>query len=180
MYTMLNARRGIVVGALVALVSLGVVLPAAASAAAQPSAPAAPSTSAPVRAGADSTTETPKTTPLASGAPSAQSDCPAGDFCVWVNAGYSDGPARFAGNNANWLDFSHSTCQTGTWSDCASSGYNHGNYDAVEVYRDINYGGDSACLPLGWSLSNCAGYVWPGTGDNFNDSISSNYWFSGC
>jgi Peptidase inhibitor family I36 len=113
--------------------------------------------------------------------PAAMSDCPATDFCVWVNSGYNNGPAKFGGPNPDWRIFSHSSCQTGNWSDCASSGYNHGTSGlGVEVWQNINYGGASACLPRGWHLDNFAGFVYPGTSVSFNDSISSNFWTSNC
>ncbi|MEU2622943.1 peptidase inhibitor family I36 protein [Streptomyces sp. NPDC007157] len=121
------------------------------------------------------------TTASASVSPQAIGDCPSTYFCFWVNSGYGDGPGKFSGANTNWGAYSHSSCSTGTWSDCASSGYNHGTSGlGVEVWRDINYSGLSACLPKDWSNSNFANLVWPGTSTSFNDSISSNYWTSAC
>ena len=111
----------------------------------------------------------------------AKSDCPITYFCVWNSSGYTDGPGKFGGNNANWSNFSHSSCPTGTWNNCASSGYNNGTSGlGVGVWNGVNYGGASACLPQGWSLSNFAGYVWPGTSISFNNAIGSNFWVNSC
>ncbi|MEV0738753.1 peptidase inhibitor family I36 protein [Streptomyces sp. NPDC050549] len=113
--------------------------------------------------------------------PQAIGDCPSTYFCFWVNSGYNDGPGKFSGSNTNWGAYSHSTCGNGTWSDCASSGYNHGTSGlGVEVWSGTGYTGLSACLPKDWSNSNFANLVWPGTSTSFNDSISSNYWTSAC
>lgn len=113
--------------------------------------------------------------------PTAKSDCPAGSFCVWKDANYSDGPGKFAGDNADWTNFSHSSCSSGTWNNCASSGFNNGTSGlGVSVRQLVGGGGDAACLPRGWSLSDFSGYVWPGTSDSFNDSISANFWTSAC
>jgi hypothetical protein len=132
---------------------------------------AAPAASQPVSTGAHDSGVT----------PAALSDCPPSDFCVWVNAGYSDGPAKFGGPNPDWRAFSHSSCKTGNWSDCASSGFNNGTSGlGVEAWQNINYGGASACLPRGWRLNNFAGSFYPGTSVSFNDSISSNQWVSLC
>lgn len=113
--------------------------------------------------------------------PQAQSDCPATNFCVWVNSGYSDGPGKFAGANTNWGIFAHASCQTRTWNNCASSGFNNGTSGlGVEVWDGTGYTGLSACLPRGWHTSTFSGLVWPGSNTSFNDSISSNYWTSIC
>ncbi|MGW4907878.1 peptidase inhibitor family I36 protein [Streptomyces sp. NPDC004270] len=113
--------------------------------------------------------------------PQAITDCPSTYFCFWMDAGYPGAPGKLSGSNPDWRVFSHTGCANGTWSDCASSGYNHGTSGlGVEVYRDINYSGLSACLPKDWSNSNFANLVWPGTSSSFNDSISSNYWTSIC
>lgn len=112
--------------------------------------------------------------------PDAMSACPSTDFCVWVNKNYNDGPGKFGGDNQYWSKFPHKSCPTGTWDNCASSGWNHGTSGlGVEVYQG-NYGGAAACLPRGWHLANFAGYVYPGTNVKFNDTISSNYWTSNC
>ncbi|MER5515974.1 peptidase inhibitor family I36 protein [Streptomyces sp. NPDC048254] len=113
--------------------------------------------------------------------PQAIGDCPSTYFCFWVNLNYGDGPGKFSGANDDWSDYSHSTCASGTWNNCASSGYNHGSSGlGVEVWNGTGYTGSSACLPKDWSNSNFANLVWPGTSTSFNDSISSNYWTSIC
>ncbi|MEU9448847.1 peptidase inhibitor family I36 protein [Streptomyces sp. NPDC048277] len=95
------------------------------------------------------------------------SGCSAGYLCFWVNIGYSDGPGKLSGTNANWTAFSHSTCASKTWNDCASSIYNDGTTDNAVVYTDANYSGSS-------------GVIDKGTGGDltsaWNDVISSNSW----
>jgi hypothetical protein len=108
-------------------------------------------------------------------------DCPATYLCVWVNANYSGGPAKFAGNNDHWSAFPSQGCQVRSWNDCASSGYNHGTSGlGVEVYRDNYYSGLQACLPKGWHNGDFSKLVWGGTNNTFNDSISSNFWTDAC
>jgi hypothetical protein len=153
-------------GALSAVASTGTALAAPAG-----SAGSAPSASAPTSTSAHDS----------GAAPAALSDCPATNFCFWVNAGYNDGPGRLSGDNPDWRIFAHGSCQTRNWSDCASSGFNNGTSGlGVEVWQNINYGGASACLPRGWRLDNFAGFVYPDTNVGFNDSISSNFWTSIC
>ena len=151
-------------------------------AAAVPSAASA----APVPAGAAPVPTSAAPTPISGGAnsiltPRAIGDCPATYLCVWVNINYNGGPAKFAGNNSSWSAFPSGGCQVHSWNDCASSGYNHGTSGlGVDVYRDIYYGGNAACLPKGWNYADFTKLVWPGTSHTFNDSISSNFWTDAC
>src|SRR6266571_2687396 len=164
-----EGRRRLIVISLPMLIA-GSALLAVAASPAQAVTPTPPSASAPISTSAHAST---------AAVSAALSDCPSTYFCVWKNSGYNDGPAKFAGNNTDWRAFSHASCPSGNWNDCASSGYNHGTSGlGVEVWQNINYGGASACLPRGWQLSNFAGYVYPGTNVSFNDSISSNFWTS--
>jgi hypothetical protein len=119
--------------------------------------------------------------PAATAQPAAASSCAPGDLCFWVNSGYTGPMGHVAGNNSWWGSFSQAQCKTGTWSDCASSLYNHGNSDAVYVYQDVNYGGGRACLAKGTKWSNLTlGYF--NNSDGLNDAISSNEWrgVAGC
>ncbi|MEW2301359.1 peptidase inhibitor family I36 protein [Streptomyces sp. NPDC006655] len=93
--------------------------------------------------------------------------CSAGYLCFWVNAGYNDGPGKLSGSNANWTAFPHSTCQTKTWNDCASSLYNDGVNDNAVVYTDANYSGSSGTIARGTGGDVSAAW---------NDVISSNSW----
>ncbi|GGN15018.1 peptidase inhibitor family I36 protein [Streptomyces fuscichromogenes] len=95
------------------------------------------------------------------------SGCSAGYLCFWVNIGYSDGPGKLSGSNTNWTAFSHSTCQTGTWNDCASSIYNDGVNDNAVVYTDAGYSGSSGVIDRG--VGGDLSAAW-------NDVISSNSW----
>lgn len=97
----------------------------------------------------------------------APSGCTSGNFCFWVNPGYSDGPGKLSGKNRDWSVFAHSSCPGGTWNNCASSDYNNGvSCDAV-VWTGTGYGGTG-------------GWVWKGTGGDFtstfNNAVSSNSW----
>jgi hypothetical protein len=109
--------------------------------------------------------------------PAAQSSCPAGYLCFWVNAGYAGAMGKFAGDNGWWGQYSQAQCQTGTWNDCASSLYNHGNYDAVYVYQDVNYGGGRACAARGTAWSNLTTLHF-NNGAGMNDVITSNKWLT--
>lgn len=175
--------RGVLVGAVVAILGLGVVLPATAAAAVSPAtvvSPAAPvSPTAPVSAGA--------TVSQPAASPNAMSDCPAGYLCAWVDGNFGRDRAQFAGDNEAWGLFSDPECvypsgggpfSNGTWNDCASSLYNHGNYDGVIVYRDNQYQSYSDCLPLGTSIQYMP--FWPNTSETMNDEISSNKWVGSC
>lgn len=108
------------------------------------------------------------------------SQCASGFICVWNATGYTDGPGSFGGSNQNWSLFSHSTCPSGTWNNCASSVYNHGSSGlGVNVYVDIDYATGSLCVPQGAGASDLS--VWQYTnGANANNSISSNFWTSTC
>ena len=107
--------------------------------------------------------------------PAAPAGCTAGNLCFWVNSGFSDGPGKVGGTNADWRVFSHATCPGGVWNDCASSLFNNDTVDAETVFKDINFGGDSRCLPLGASFSNLANVHYTTGGQSgMNDSISSN------
>lgn len=108
---------------------------------------------------------------------SAPADCPSGDLCFWVDAGYIGKMGMFSGNNGNWGDFSQSQCSGGTWNDCASAIYSHGSVDNARVFKDINGGGGGACLPRGTLWSNLTSHYFD-NGVNMNDQISSNDWIS--
>jgi hypothetical protein len=103
-----------------------------------------------------------------------------GDLCIYNNAGYKDGPGLFAGDNANWTQFPHTSCPKGTWNDCVSSLWNNGNVDAVSLYENANYGMPGACWVKGTGASDLNGLDYPGTNINMNDTFSSNYWFANC
>jgi hypothetical protein len=107
--------------------------------------------------------------------PAALSSCPASNLCFWVNAGYAGNMGKFAGDNGWWGQYSQAQCASGTWNDCASSLYNHGNYDAVYVYQDVNGGGGRACVAKGTAWSNLTTLHY-NNGAGLNDSITSNKW----
>ncbi|WP_327371257.1 peptidase inhibitor family I36 protein [Streptomyces sp. NBC_01217] len=116
-------------------------------------------------------------TPAGVGILAAPAGCTAGNLCFWVNDNWNDGPGRLDGNNPDWGVYSHSTCGSGTWEDCASSLYNNGNNCTAHVYYLENYqtpklsisrqsGYNSlSAVPLGYGVSG-----------NWNDNIRSNNW----
>ncbi|MER5897561.1 peptidase inhibitor family I36 protein [Streptomyces sp. NPDC001876] len=107
----------------------------------------------------------------------APAGCTAGNLCFWVNDNWNDGPGQLYGNNADWGVYSHSTCSTGTWEDCASSLYNNGNSCVASVYFLENYQTPKL------SISRQSGYnslsavpLGYGVDGNWNDNIRSNKW----
>jgi hypothetical protein len=101
--------------------------------------------------------------------------CPASYVCFWVDAYYSGPMGKFQGNNANWGSYTQSSCQTGTWENCASSTFNNGNSCAVNLYMGRSYDGSYLWEQRGSFRDNLA-YDLDQNGKSFNDTISSNYW----
>lgn len=98
--------------------------------------------------------------------------CEGGSLCVYEGT-YKDGRrVEFPGNSSNWhglgggLNFI---------ADHDSSWWNNAypdSYDAVAVYRDVNYGGGrTICLERGEDSN----WDW-----SANDEGSSNQWLTGC
>jgi peptidase inhibitor family I36 len=148
--------------ALAAAAALAAPVPAAATGTAQASGSAA------VPNAAITTSVTPASSPA---------DCPVGDLCFWVDAGYVGKMGMVSGNNSNWNLFGQPACSTATWNDCASAIYAHGQYDNARVFRNSSGGGGGACLPKGTMWSNLTSHYFD-NGYNMNDSISSNDWIS--
>ncbi|MEY9992910.1 hypothetical protein ABIE67_004942 [Streptomyces sp. V4I8] len=113
--------------------------------------------------------------------PMAVGDCPSTYFCFWSDINYGGAMGKVAGDNPTWTAFRQPACPTGTWNDCASSGYNHGASGmGVRVYESANYGGRNLCLPKGWHHPEFTKVYWPGTSTSINDKISSNKWTWDC
>ena len=114
--------------------------------------------------------------------PRALTGCNSGNLCFWNGINFNDGPGQVAGNNQDWRLFPKQTCPSPghTWSDCVSSLFNNGNFDAVDVYQNINYGGAAACIAKGTGFADLTQFVYPNTTINMNDTISSNFWFPAC
>jgi hypothetical protein len=106
--------------------------------------------------------------------PDALSDCPAGSLCFWNNTGFTDGPGKLAGTNSSWFAFSHSTCPSGTWADCASSIYNHGNSCTARVWFFTGFGSPSMTISRGTSISDLS--TRPVSGTTWNNNIEGNDW----
>jgi hypothetical protein len=97
-------------------------------------------------------------------------------FCFWVNAFYGGDMGVFQGDNPVWGDYADAECQTGTWSNCASSAINNGTSgDAVEMYEGNYYTGESWCVPDNSAVADFAGFTYE-NGDQLNDSVNSNLW----
>ena len=103
-------------------------------------------------------------------------DCTSTYFCFWTDINFGGPMGKVAGNNPTWTAFRQAACPTGTWNDCASSGFNNGTSGlGVRVYENANYGGRSTCVRKGWR-GNFTDRKWDGTSTNINDKISSNRW----
>ncbi|NJP99713.1 peptidase inhibitor family I36 protein [Streptomyces zingiberis] len=116
-------------------------------------------------------------------APTAQAayaDCPqeSGYLCFWKDANYAGSPGKLSGSNTRWSAFAHSSCQTGTWDNCASSIANEGLSCEAVVYENPNYGGSSWVINRDTSAANLVNWSKP-SGGNWNDAISSNSWWCG-
>lgn len=110
----------------------------------------------------------------------AYSNCPqeSGYLCFWQDINYAGTPGKLSGSNADWSAFSHSTCASGTWNNCASALANEGlNCEAV-VYQYPNYAGSSWVINRDTSAANLTQWPKP-SGGNWNDVISSNSWWCG-
>lgn len=94
--------------------------------------------------------------------------CTATNVCFWNGTNYSDGPGRLSGSNSNWTAFSHSSCPTGTWNDCASSVYNNGTSCSANLWTTANYGGSRLTLGIGSGQTALS--------STMNNAISSNNW----
>jgi hypothetical protein len=113
--------------------------------------------------------------------PEAWTDCPQTYFCVWVDGNYQGPRGQFQDSNPSWGSFYQSACRSGTWSDCASSGFNNGTSGmGVVVWDESGYYGHSRCLPKGWRHPYFTQVYWGDGSANINDKISSNEWSWNC
>jgi hypothetical protein len=108
--------------------------------------------------------------------PAAPAGCASGALCFWRDnntSGGSNGPGQLQGRNSNWAAFSHPSCQTGTWNNCASFAYNNGNNCTAVMWDGTGYsfGVEGAV----W-IDRQVGVDLPSLG--FNDVASSNSWIS--
>src|SRR3954452_4691925 len=72
----------------------------------------------------------------------APSGCGSGNLCFWRDnntSGGTNGPGQLSGRNTNWGAFSHASCGSGTWNNCASYAYNHGVNCAAVMYDGFSY-----------------------------------------
>jgi hypothetical protein len=107
--------------------------------------------------------------------PNATTSCPAGNLCFWVDAGYNRAMGKVGGDNGSWAAFAQADCGGGTWNDCASSVFNHGNFDKVYVYQNDGFLGGVVCLSKGTAWSDLSQRVF-NNDVGMNDQISSNRW----
>lgn len=104
------------------------------------------------------------------------SACPLTYFCVWNKANFSDGPGKWANAEWNYTNWSHDSCPHGSWNDCASSVYNHGQSCKVTFYENIDFEGAFFYqLPRGSYLANLALDKWS-DGTSPDNKISSHNW----
>jgi hypothetical protein len=101
-------------------------------------------------------------------------NCGSGNLCFWRDnntSGGTNGPGELSGTNSNWGAFSHSSCQTHTWNNCASFAYNNGNNCNAVMWdgTGFTFGAEGALgIPRG------VGVDLPSAA--FNDVASSNSW----
>lgn len=100
--------------------------------------------------------------------------CSAGNLCFWNGTGYSDGPGELSGSNSNWNAFSHSSCPSGTWTNCASSLYNNGTSCTAVVWLSAGYTEGRESLARGQGVTNLA--TWNVDTGPWNNNISANNW----
>ncbi|MGP4013813.1 peptidase inhibitor family I36 protein [Streptomyces sp. 4N124] len=115
--------------------------------------------------------------------PQAWTDCPLTYFCVWVDGNYQGPRGQFEESNLSWGSFYQSACPSGTWSNCASSGFNNGTSGmGVVVWDEPGHDhGHSRCLPKGWRHPYFTQVHWnDNPTQNINDKISSNQWTWDC
>ncbi|MFI5841549.1 peptidase inhibitor family I36 protein [Catenuloplanes sp. NPDC051500] len=111
----------------------------------------------------------------AAAAAAAPPNCTPTNLCFWNYINYSDGPGRLSGSNPNWGAFSHASCPSGTWNDCASSLFNNGTSCTAHVYYYTNYGTPVHNIGIGGARTNLANYS-TGLGNTWDNNIRSNNW----
>lgn len=158
MGTVTRGRRGVVQGFAMAVAALFALVVGVGQ----------PASAAPEAAGLTVTAAAPA---VAAAAPSG---CSAGNLCFWNGTGYSDGPGELAGSNSNWAVFSHSTCGSGTWNNCASSLYNNGTSCTAVVWLSAGYTEGNEYLAKGQGVTNLA--TWNTDTGPWNNNISANSW----
>lgn len=105
-------------------------------------------------------------------AQAAVGDCPSGYMCAWVNTNYSGARLQLQGSNSNWGIWGQSTClKRLTWSDCASSLYNHTSNKCFRYYDAAGYSGGYHTLKHGDTIANLGSW-------NYNDLITSDKAYS--
>jgi hypothetical protein len=102
------------------------------------------------------------------------------DICWWVDANQVGKMHPVRDAIENWTTQKESTCSSGTWNDCASTLYNDNLISSSLVFSDADWDGGVVCLPPDGYLGNLADYAYPNTGENMNDTISSNSWAEEC
>ena len=98
------------------------------------------------------------------------------DLCWWVDANEVGKMHLVRDAIENWTTQKEPTCPSGTWNDCASTLYNNNLISASLVFSDADWAGGVTCLLPDNYLGNLADYAYPNTGENMNDTISSNSW----
>ena len=96
-------------------------------------------------------------------ASAAQSDCPSGAACNWIDGSWVGFLTPFYQSINDYRDYS--------MSDKATSVYNNGNLSQVRMYDDINYGGSYVTLAIktgDGNLQNNVGTIANGWDDRFS------------
>lgn len=102
--------------------------------------------------------------------------CPQYFVCAWVDRNFTGPMGRWEHDNADWGDFPNSNCGNGTWDDCASSVYNHGQTCDVWLWSGVIYTGSSLYLYRGSRLAFLNVNPGPSPVGSWEDIIKSNHW----
>ena len=100
--------------------------------------------------------------------------CSAGNLCFWNDTARTDGPGELSGTNSNWAAFSHSSCPSNTWTNCASSLYNNGTSCTAVVWLTAGFTEGREFLGRGQGVTNLA--TWNTDTGPWNNNISANSW----
>lgn len=101
--------------------------------------------------------------------------CSSTNLCFWNNINFNDGPGQLSGTNSDWHDFSHSSCQHGTWADCVSSIFNDGTSCTARVWVNAGFGGANLTIARGTGIADLTKVAVTST-VSWNDLIEANDW----
>jgi hypothetical protein len=107
--------------------------------------------------------------PIVSDAVTPQATCSAGYLCVWVNRNFGGAKRSIFSDDSDWSNNPQSQCRNGTWSDCASTAWNNGNFCDVQLWNLPNYRNQALLVERGEIFTDLSAVF-------FNDAATSNLW----